>query len=112
LGLSSTPTANPTIASKAARVISDNDPRLAIARGPMHVRQVLVIAIATVFVALDGFYVFSISFASPGIADQWGIEHGKLGVVLSKEMFGMGIGAYLLTKPGRNSISRPAACRC
>jgi len=96
----------------ATSVTTDNDPRLAIARGPMHVRQVLVIAIATVLVAVDGFEVFSISFASPEIATQWGIAPAELGVVLSMEMFGMGIGAYLLGSLADHFGRRPTALIC
>ena len=72
------------------------DPRELIAREPMHVRQALAIGIATALNALDGFDVLSISFASPGIARDWGIDRAALGLVLSMELFGMGIGALFL----------------
>ena len=39
--------------------------------------------------ALDGFDVLSISFASPGIAAEWGIDRAALGFVLSMELIGM-----------------------
>lgn len=94
------------------RVTPDNDPRRAIALGPMHARQILVVAIATLLVALDGFDVFSISFASPAIAAQWGIEPGALGLVLSMEMIGMGIGAYLLGSVADRFGRRPGALLC
>jgi benzoate transport len=58
--------------------------------------QVRVIAITIALCALDGFDVLAISFASPGIAREWGINRGALGVVLSMELFGMGIGSILL----------------
>jgi len=58
--------------------------------------QIVVIAITVGLNALDGFDVASISFASPGIAKEWGIERGALGVVLSMEVIGMAIGSMLL----------------
>ena len=38
----------------------------------------------------------SISFASPGIAKEWGIDRGALGIVLSMEVIGMAIGSMFL----------------
>jgi benzoate transport len=73
-----------------------NDPREVIARSPMSTMQILVIAITIALNALDGFDVASISFASPGIAAEWGIERGALGIVLSMEVIGMAIGSMLL----------------
>jgi benzoate transport len=46
--------------------------------------------------ALDGFDVLAISFASPGIARAWGIDRAALGIVLSMELIGMGLGSILL----------------
>jgi MFS family permease len=62
----------------------------------MHSSQVLAIIVATFLNALDGFDVLSISFAAPGIADDWGISRAALGVVLSMELIGMAIGAFVL----------------
>src|SRR5262249_4673320 len=73
-----------------------NDPRELIAKSPMTALQVLVIAITLALNALDGFDVASISFAAPGIAKQWGIDRGALGIVLSMEVIGMAIGSMLL----------------
>jgi len=46
--------------------------------------------------ALDGFDVLAISFASPGIAAEWGIDRAQLGIVLSMELLGMAVGSVLL----------------
>src|SRR5262250_2109445 len=73
-----------------------NDPRELIAKSPMSSLQVLVIAITVALNALDGFDVASISFASPGIAKEWGIDRGALGIVLSMEVIGMAIGSMFL----------------
>src|SRR5215510_6221000 len=80
----------------SAGPIDLNDPRELIARSPMSTLQLLVIAITVALNALDGFDVASISFASPGIAQQWGIDRGALGVVLSMEVIGMAIGSLFL----------------
>ena len=76
--------------------INLNDPRDLIAKSPMSTTQVLIVAITIALNALDGFDVASISFASPGIAAQWGIDRGALGIVLSMELIGMAIGSMFL----------------
>lgn len=88
------------------------DPRAIIAREPMHYRQVLTIAVATALNALDGFDVLSISFASPGIAKEWGISRAELGVVLSMELIGMGAGAFLLGMLADRIGRRPTILGC
>lgn len=56
----------------------------------------VVVAITMGLNALDGFDILSISFASPGIAREWGIDRAALGFVLSMELIGMGLGSVLL----------------
>ena len=72
------------------------DPRETIARSPMTAMQMLVVGITIGLNALDGFDVLSISFASPGIAAEWGIDRAELGLVLSMELIGMAVGSVLL----------------
>src|SRR5262245_54182756 len=62
--------------------IDFNDARDIIAKSPMSVMQMVIIVITIALNALDGFDVASISYASPGIAKEWGIERGALGIVL------------------------------
>ena len=85
-----------------------NDPRELVAKSPMSALQIVVIGITVALNALDGFDVASISFAAPGIAKQWGIDRGALGIVLSMEVIGMAIGSMLLggiaDKIGRRRI--------
>jgi len=88
------------------------DPREIIAREPMHPRQILAIAIATALNALDGFDVLSISFASPGIAKQWGVDRAALGVVLSMELIGMALGAFALGALADRIGRRPTILAC
>jgi benzoate transport len=88
------------------------DPRVAIAREPMHYRQVLTIAIAAALNALDGYDVLSISFAAPGIAADWGIDRAALGLILSMELIGMGIGSLLLGTFADRAGRRPTILLC
>jgi len=67
-----------------------------LADAPMRKGQILAVGICILLNALDGFDVLSISFASPGIATEWGIERAALGVVLSMELIGMAAGSLAL----------------
>jgi benzoate transport len=72
------------------------DPRETLAKSSMSRLQVAAVAITVGLNALDGFDVLSISFASPGIAREWGIDRAALGFVLMMELLGMGLGSVLL----------------
>jgi benzoate transport len=72
------------------------DPRQIIAKSPMSGIQIAVVAVTIGLNALDGFDVLAISFASPGIARDWGIDRVALGFVLSMELIGMGLGSVFL----------------
>jgi len=72
------------------------DPARILDEGSMSRRQWLVVANMVALNALDGFDVMSISFASPGIAAEWGIDRAALGLVLSMELVGMAFGSLAL----------------
>jgi benzoate transport len=72
------------------------DPRDIIDQRPMSRFQWGVVAVMIGLNALDGFDVLSISFASPGITRDWGIDRAALGIVLSMELVGMAIGSIIL----------------
>ncbi|PXA97289.1 MFS transporter [Nostoc sp. 3335mG] len=72
------------------------DPRSIIDREPMSRFQWGIVATMVGLNALDGFDVLSISFASPGIAADWGVDRAALGIVLSMELVGMAIGSLFL----------------
>jgi benzoate transport len=72
------------------------DPRQLISNSPMSRLQVIAVGITFLLNALDGFDVLSISFASPGIASEWGIDRAALGIVLSMELIGMAVGSVVL----------------
>jgi benzoate transport len=90
----------------------NTDPREVLARSPMSQLQIAVVALTVALNALDGFDVLSISFASPGIADEWGIERGALGVVLSMELIGMAIGSVVLGGVADRIGRRPTILGC
>ncbi|HEX4997208.1 MAG TPA: MFS transporter [Terriglobia bacterium] len=76
--------------------LAPDDPREILSKSPMSPMQVLVIAVTVALNALDGFDALAISFASPGIAKEWGIDRGALGFVLAAELVGMSIGSLFL----------------
>lgn len=88
------------------------DPRARLAGRPMTARQVLAIAMCVLLNALDGFDVLSISFASPGISAEWGIDRAALGVVLSMELLGMAAGSVLLGQVADRVGRRPTVLCC
>src|ERR1700693_6453180 len=73
-----------------------SDPRDILASSKMSAIQIAAVAVTIGLNALDGFDVLAISFASPGIAREWHINRAALGVVLSMELLGMGVGSILL----------------
>jgi len=78
----------------------------------MSVLQIVAVAITIGLNALDGFDVLSISFASPGIAAEWGIDRAALGIVLSMELIGMAIGSLFLGGLADKIGRRPTMLGC
>ena len=90
----------------------NSDPRDLLANSPMRPLQVMAIAICILLTALDGFDVLSISFASPGIAEEWGINRAALGVVLSMELIGMAVGSVIFGTAADSFGRRPTVFIC
>jgi benzoate transport len=88
------------------------DPRTTLLERPMSPFQIIAIILCVALNALDGFDVLSISFASPGIASEWGIDRGALGIVLSMELIGMGFGSVLLGSVADRIGRRPTILGC
>jgi benzoate transport len=76
--------------------VRTTDPRETLSVSRMSFMQIATVVITIGLNALDGFDVLAISFASPGIAREWGIDRAALGFVLSMELIGMGLGSMLL----------------
>ena len=93
-------------------MVHPSDPRQILDQSPMKRLQVLVIAVTVGLNALDGFDILSISFASPGIAAAWGIRPTELGIVLSMELIGIGIGSLLLGGIADQLGRRPTVLAC
>ncbi|MDE0003439.1 MAG: MFS transporter [Rhodospirillaceae bacterium] len=74
----------------------DRTPKKIMEHGRMTTAQWTAVAVTVGLNALDGFDVLSISFASPGIASEWGLGEAVLGWVLSMELLGMAIGSLVL----------------
>jgi MFS transporter, AAHS family, vanillate permease len=88
------------------------DPSHTLLASPMTARQVAVVGVTVALNALDGFDVLSISFASPGIANEWRIDRAALGVVLSMELIGMAIGSFVLGGVADRIGRRPTIIGC
>ncbi len=88
------------------------DPRVSMAHLPMTWRQIVAIGLCVLLNALDGFDVLSISFASPGISKEWGIDRAALGIVLSMELIGMAFGSVLLGQVADRIGRRPTVIGC
>src|SRR5215218_3642054 len=90
----------------------ERDPRTVLAESPMSRAQIIAVAITIALNALDGFDVLAISFASPGIAAEWGIDRSALGVVLSMELIGMAIGSLVFGNVADRIGRRPTLLFC
>jgi len=90
----------------------NQDPRAVIAAAPMRTLQVVVVALCIALNALDGFDVLAISFAAPGIAEEWGVDKGTLGIVLSMELLGMAAGSVLIGNVADRVGRRPTILAC
>jgi benzoate transport len=88
------------------------DPRTLLAEAPMRRLQIAIVALCVALNALDGFDVLAISFASPGIAAEWGIDRAQLGIVLSMELFGMAAGSVLIGNVADRIGRRPTILGC
>ncbi|MEP5938259.1 MAG: MFS transporter [Erythrobacter sp.] len=95
-----------------ATVAAGGDPRSVIDQEVMNYRQWIVVAIMVLLNALDGFDVLSSAFAAPGISAEWGIARSTLGVVLSAELVGMGIGSVILGGIADRLGRKPAMMIC
>ena len=74
--------------------------------------QWLAVLVTVGLNAMDGFDVLSISFASPGIAKDWGLAKDTLGWVLSMELIGMALGSVLLGGVADKIGRRPTILGC
>lgn len=90
----------------------ENDIRRLLDEAPMGRLQITAILLCVLLNALDGFDVLAISFASPGIAAEWGVDRAALGLVLSMELIGMAAGSMLLGGLADRIGRRPTILLC
>lgn len=88
------------------------EPKSIIDLGAMSMAQWLAVLVTVGLNGMDGFDVLSISFASPGIARDWGVDRGTLGWVLSMELVGMALGSVLLGGVADRLGRRPTILGC
>jgi len=74
---------------------------------PMGIRQWLIVAICLGLLALDGYDVLAISFAAPGITEEWGLSKAALGVILPLELLGIALGSIWMGAFADNRGRRP-----
>jgi benzoate transport len=92
--------------------VQNKSPKWIIDHGAMSVGQWLAVLVTVGLNAMDGFDVLSISFASPGIAKDWGLDKATLGWILSMELVGMGVGSVLLGGVADKIGRRPTILGC
>jgi benzoate transport len=88
------------------------DPSEIIATEKMGAFQIAAVVVCVLLNAVDGFDVLSISFASPGIAADWGVDRAALGLVLSMELIGMALGSVLIGGLADKIGRRPVIILC
>lgn len=72
------------------------DPRTLLDEAPMSRAQVAALALVGALSALDGYDVLAVSFAAPGISQEWGLGKAALGLVLSSGLVGMALGSLIV----------------
>ncbi|WP_422342804.1 MFS transporter [Parasphingorhabdus sp.] len=87
-------------------------PREIVDEGKLGKWQIVALAMTIWLNALDGFDVMSISFAAPGISDEWAVPMDVLGWVLSMELIGMAVGSILLGGLADRFGRRPTIIGC
>ncbi|RJS91099.1 MFS transporter [Salinisphaera sp. Q1T1-3] len=87
-------------------------PTQIIEQSPMGALQIVAITLTVLLNGLDGFDVLAISFASPGIASEFGIDRSALGFVLAAELIGMSVGSVVLGSLSDKLGRRPLILFC
>ncbi len=92
--------------------MTSSDPSAQLRREPMSSFQIAAVAICVALNALDGFDILAITFAGPGIAREWGLGPGGLGIVISTGLVGMSVGSLLLAPLADSLGRRPIILLC
>ena len=100
------------MAMTQTQALPADDPRSILAVQPMGMAQVVAIAICFLLNALDGFDILAVTFAAPGIARQWSIGPGAIGLVVSAGLAGMVVGSLTLGQLADRIGRRPQILLC
>ena len=92
--------------------MTERTPSEILAQSKMGRFQIVAVTMCVFLNALDGFDVLSISFAAPGIVEDWGITRTALGIVLSMELIGMSVGSIFLGNIADRIGRRPMLLGC
>lgn len=68
-----------------------------LASSPMTRPQIIVLGVAVLLAALDGFDVLGMAFVAPAVSEAWGLDKATLGLLLSTSLIGMAIGSLGLS---------------
>jgi len=63
---------------------------------PMTRTQIVVIGVAVLLAALDGYDVLGMAFAAPAVSRAWHLDKAVIGLLLSTSLMGMAIGSIFL----------------
>jgi benzoate transport len=74
--------------------------------------QILIVILLVLLNALDGFDVLAITFAAPGISEDWEISLSALGVVIAASVIGMAVGSVFLAPMADRIGRRPTILIC
>lgn len=100
------------MASTHSIALPADDPRAILATRPMRLPQCVAIAICFLLNALDGFDILAVTFAAPGIARQWAVGPGTIGLVVSSGLAGMVVGSLTLGQLADRIGRRPQVLLC
>ncbi|MEC3908983.1 MFS transporter [Sphingobium sp. CR2-8] len=89
-----------------------DDPRSIVAIQPMRLPQVMAIAVCFLLSALDGFDILAVTFAAPGIARDWDLGPGAIGLLVSMGLAGMVVGSLTLGQLADRIGRRPQILLC
>lgn len=81
---------------------------------PMRKPQLMVLVLAVLLAALDGYDALSMAFVAPVLTKEWHIGKEVIGLLLSSSLAGMAIGAIFLSpladRYGRRAVVLGALC--
>ena len=75
---------------------AEGEPRGLLDASPMTSAQIMVVGVAVLLAALDGYDVLAMAFVAPAVSHVWHLQKAVLGLLLATSLMGMAIGSILL----------------